>query len=88
MTNRGAYSHREIRCPACHSAHMIKLVRNSQMRCRDCGHGCTQEEAARAAKRVNATIVRTSGSGVITPLSYRQQMARDLLAEHEKARRS
>lgn len=84
MTNRGTYQHCKVRCPSCHSAHMIKLVRNSQMRCRDCGHGCTQEKAARAAQKVNRTVASTAGTGIITPLSYRQQLARDILTEHDR----
>ena len=80
MTNRGAYrtAHDKLmRCPTCHGAHVIVLKRNLVVRCRDCGAGCTRQEAEQAAEYVNSSFRKKPGrgSGQIAGPTYARGLA-------------
>ena len=84
----GMTSHntRAMRCLECRSTDLAKSVRSGQITCGQCGNGCTQEEAAKAALRVVVETVKREGSGVIAGRTYRQELAREILAQHERER--
>ena len=64
-----------------HPHHMVGWVDPDGYR-----HGCTREEAAKAAQQVKTAAPARTGSGKIAGLTWRHQLARDLLAQHERDR--
>lgn len=84
-----SHNTRPMRCPGCRSLDLTKTVRNGRMRCRQCGHGCSQEQAAKAAQRVvMAVTAKTDAPVNLAPMTYRQSIARQILAEHEAERQA
>lgn len=66
-------SHASGYCPSCGLGHIRKRG-GAPWECRTCGHRFDKPD-------VRNRKPSTSGSGVIAPLPYRQQLARERLAE-------
>ncbi len=65
-------------CPFCHSPNIRQRHRTHDWRCERCGE---------LFPRPHSDKKPHSGSGQFAGLSYRHQLARDILNEHERSRK-
>lgn len=70
------------RCPGCNSSWFQRRPRLGQLCCKACNRLWNEVELVAEAKAV--PVKKNSGSGQIAGLTYRQQIARRILAENEQ----